>query len=58
MNWFEAINKDIAMAYKSKGDYENASKYILEAISCGVKYHNTPMADDYRILSEFISRIL
>ncbi|MBP7808759.1 MAG: response regulator [Bacteroidia bacterium] len=51
-SWNEAINKDLAMAYKFKGDYENATKCILQAINDGVKYHGTPLAADYRILSE------
>ncbi len=51
-SWNEAINKDLATAYKFKGDYENATKCILQAIDDGVKYHGTPLAADYQILSE------
>lgn len=54
-NWSEAIDKDLAMAYKAKGDYENALKYILMAINDGLKYHTSPMATDYQILSELYS---
>jgi signal transduction histidine kinase/CheY-like chemotaxis protein len=51
-SWNEAINRNLALAYKFKGDYENSLKFILQAINDGVKYHATPMAQDYRILSE------
>ncbi len=54
-SWYEAINKDLATAYKFKGDYENAITCILQAINDGLKYHGAPMADDYRILSELYS---
>lgn len=54
-SWYEAINKDLAVAYKFKGDYENALKSTLQAINDGLIFHGTPMADDYRILSELYS---
>jgi signal transduction histidine kinase/CheY-like chemotaxis protein len=54
-SWKEAINKDLALAYKFKGDYDNALKHILQAINDGVKYNTSPMASDYKILSELYS---
>lgn len=51
-SWYEAINKDMALAYKFKGDYDNSLKCILQAINDGLKYHASPMAGDYQILSE------
>lgn len=54
-NWDEAINRDLAMAYKFKGDYDNALKYILQAINDGVKFHASPVSKDYQILSELYS---
>jgi signal transduction histidine kinase/CheY-like chemotaxis protein len=50
--WDEAINKDLAMAYKAKGDYDNSLKHILQAINDGLKYHASPMSSDYQVLSE------
>lgn len=53
--WDEAINRNLAMAYKFKGDYDNSLKHILQAINDGVKFHGSPVAKDYRILSELYS---
>ncbi len=53
--WNEAINKNLAMAYKAKGDYDNSLKHILQAINDGLKYNGSPMGNDYRILSELYS---
>jgi signal transduction histidine kinase/CheY-like chemotaxis protein len=53
--WFEAIHRDMALAYKAKGDHDNAIKYIKEAIDDGMRYHATASADNYRILSELYS---
>jgi signal transduction histidine kinase/CheY-like chemotaxis protein len=54
-NWFEHINRNLAEAYKAKKDYDNALRYILEAINDGVKYHAAPVAYNYKILSELYS---
>jgi signal transduction histidine kinase/CheY-like chemotaxis protein len=54
-NWFEPINRDLAEAYKAQMDYDNALKYILQAINDGVKFHASPVAYDYKILSELYS---
>ncbi len=51
-SWYEAINNDLAVAYKFKGEYDKALNCILQAINEGVKHHTSPMAVDYRILSE------
>jgi signal transduction histidine kinase/CheY-like chemotaxis protein len=53
--WFEAVHRDMALAYRAKGDIDNAIKYIKEAIDDGMKYHATASADNYRILSELYS---
>jgi signal transduction histidine kinase/CheY-like chemotaxis protein len=50
--WFETVKRDLAMAYKVKGDYDKALKYILEAINDANSFRASAPADDYRILSE------